>query len=74
MDSTFGLLTLKAASFTSGKHVGRGMFAWREFGLPTEPGEKLVDMPPAKDEEEETLLKNLGYKADGKPISKDCKS
>lgn len=70
------MLTLKASGFKNVKDVGRGMFAWRELGLPTEDGS--ADMPPAKDAAEEGLLDKLGYTKEGKPkqdsVPKDCTS
>mmetsp|Transcript_57384 Transcript_57384/g.107893 ORF Transcript_57384/g.107893 Transcript_57384/m.107893 type:complete len:295 (-) Transcript_57384:248-1132(-) len=65
IDSLFAMLALKASGFTNVKDVGRGMFAWREMGLPTESG--CEDMPPAKDAGEEALLEKLGYTTAGKP-------
>jgi len=61
------MLTLKAAGFKSVQEVGRGMFAWREAGLPTEDSSLLAAMPDAQDDAEEALLKKLGYGKDGKP-------
>lgn len=67
IDSLFGVLTLKAAGYKNVKHVGGGMFTWRDKALPTDEGAELLDLPPAKDIEEEALLKRLGYTSAGKP-------
>lgn len=61
------MLRLKALGFTAVKQVKRGMFAWREAGMPTETDFELVDMPQAMGGDEEALLRRLGYNKDGTP-------
>lgn len=70
VDSLMGMLALKAANFSSVQHVGRGMFAWKENGMPMHPNPHLVDMPPAIDAAEEAVLERLDYNKNGKPVKK----
>jgi len=66
IDSLFALLTLKGAGYTQVKHVGNGMFAWAEAGLPMEGGK---DLPASKSQEEQDILERLGFTRNGAPAS-----
>lgn len=67
IDSLMSLLVLKGAGFKAVQHVERGMFAWKESGLPLDSGPENLHMPPAANAAEEELLKRLGYDREGKP-------
>lgn len=68
IDSLTSLLVLKGAGFKAVQHVDRGMFAWKEAGLPLDSGPGQDGMPPAATNCEENLLKRLGYDREGKPV------
>jgi len=67
IDSLMSLLVLKGAGFKAVQHVQRGMFAWKEAGLPLDSGPEQCYMPPAASACEEALLQRLGYNREGKP-------
>jgi len=71
------MLRLKAVGYRNVRQVDKGMFGWRQAGMPTHVDPTLTDMPMAIDADEEALLSQLGYNKDGSPRdipAPDCRS